>query len=141
MLRVQKTANALAMLDVFASFAYVAERNDYCKPEITDNGIIDIKKGRHPVVETMISNGMFIENDTYFYRDEVYGYNDDVTRFAVFNVAVLEMMIKLDYYPDICHEHYHIFHFCKVLICNLTLYFLDKKCNPAFFFRLLYKKY
>ena len=65
MLRVQKTANALAMLDVFASFAYVAERNDYCKPEITDNGIIDIKKGRHPVVETMISNGMFIENDTY----------------------------------------------------------------------------
>ena len=51
---------------------------------------------------------LFIENDTYFYRDEVYGYNDDVTRFAVFNVAVLEMMIKLDYYPDICHEHdYH----------------------------------
>lgn len=51
---------------------------------------------------------LFIENDTYFYRDGVYGFNDDVTRFVVFNVAVLEMMIKLDYYPDICHEHdYH----------------------------------
>lgn len=51
---------------------------------------------------------LFIENDTYFYRDGVYGHTDDVTRFVVFNVAVLEMMIKLDYYPDICHEHdYH----------------------------------
>ncbi len=51
---------------------------------------------------------IFIENDTYFYRDGVYGYNDDVIRFAVFNNAVLEMMIKCDYYPDICHEHdYH----------------------------------
>ena len=76
MLRVQKTANALAMLDVFASFAYVAERNDYCKPEITDNGIIDIKKGRHPVVETMISNGMFIENDTYL--SELYNWADGI---------------------------------------------------------------
>ena len=51
---------------------------------------------------------LFIENDTYFYRDQVYGYDDDVARFAVFNNAVLEMMIKCDYYPDICHEHdYH----------------------------------
>lgn len=51
---------------------------------------------------------LFIENDTFFYRDGVYGYSDDVARFAFFNVAVLEMMIKMDYYPDICHEHdYH----------------------------------
>lgn len=50
----------------------------------------------------------FIENDRYFNRDQVYGYSDDVRRFAVFNNAVLELMIKLDYYPDICHEHdYH----------------------------------
>ncbi len=51
---------------------------------------------------------LFIENDTFFYRDGVYGYQDDAARFSFFNVAVLEMMIKLDYYPDICHEHdYH----------------------------------
>ena len=51
---------------------------------------------------------LFIDNDTYFFRDGVYGYADDAARFSFFNVAVLEMMIKLDYYPDICHEHdYH----------------------------------
>ena len=51
---------------------------------------------------------LFIENDTFFYRDGVYGYSDDAARFSFFNCAVLEMMIKMDYYPDICHEHdYH----------------------------------
>ena len=51
---------------------------------------------------------LFIENDTFFYRDDVYGYGDDACRFSFFNVAVLEMMIKLDYYPDIIHTHdYH----------------------------------
>lgn len=51
---------------------------------------------------------LFIENDTFFNRDGVYGYGDDSARFSFFNVAVLEMMIKLDYYPDVCHEHdYH----------------------------------
>lgn len=51
---------------------------------------------------------LMIENDTFFNRDEIYGYNDDVGRFSFFNVAVLEMMIKLDYYPDILHCHdYH----------------------------------
>jgi len=51
---------------------------------------------------------LFIENDTFFFRDGVYGYSDDAARFSFYNVAVLEMMIKMDYYPDICHEHdYH----------------------------------
>ena len=51
---------------------------------------------------------LFIENDTYFNRDGVYGYKDDVARFSFYNVSILEMMIKLDYYPDIIHEHdYH----------------------------------
>ena len=51
---------------------------------------------------------LFIENDTFFNRDGVYGFNDDVVRFSFFSVAVLEMMIKLDYYPDIIHTHdYH----------------------------------
>ena len=65
MQRVQQTAKAIAGLDVFASLAYVAERNHYVKPKITTKGVIDIKEGRHPVVECMIKNDMFIANDTY----------------------------------------------------------------------------
>ena len=65
MLRIQKTAKAVARADVFASLALVAERNNYCRPKINENGVIDIKNGRHPVVEKMINNDMFIANDTY----------------------------------------------------------------------------
>lgn len=51
---------------------------------------------------------LFIDNDTFFNRDGVYGYSDDAARFSFYNVAVIEMMLKMDYYPDICHEHdYH----------------------------------
>ena len=65
MLRIQKTAKAVAYLDVLASFAYVAQQNRYCKPKLNQKGVIDIKGGRHPVVEQMIQNEMFISNDTY----------------------------------------------------------------------------
>ena len=63
--RIQKTARAVAALDVFASLALVAERNNYVRPKINEKGVIDIKEGRHPVVERMIPNDMFIANDTY----------------------------------------------------------------------------
>lgn len=63
--RIQKTAKAIAQIDVFASLAYVAERNNYVRPGINEKGVIDIKNGRHPVVEKMIPNEMFIANDTY----------------------------------------------------------------------------
>ncbi len=63
--RIQKTARAIARIDVFASLALVASQNNYCKPKINESGVIDIKNGRHPVVEKMITNDMFIENDTY----------------------------------------------------------------------------
>ena len=63
--RIQTTARAVARLDVFASLALVAERNSYVRPKINEKGIIDIKEGRHPVVEKMIPNDMFISNDTY----------------------------------------------------------------------------
>lgn len=63
--RIQTTARALAGIDVFASLAFVAERNNYVRPSINTRGVIDIKSGRHPVVEQMISNDMFIANDTY----------------------------------------------------------------------------
>ena len=64
-LRIQQTARALAGVDVFASLAFVAERNNYVRPVINAKGVIDIKNGRHPVVEQMISNDMFIPNDTH----------------------------------------------------------------------------
>ena len=64
-LRIQKTAQAVAGIDVFASLALVAERSNFVKPSINEKGIIDIKNGRHPVVEKMIPNDMFIANDTY----------------------------------------------------------------------------
>lgn len=63
--RIQKTAKAVAALDAFASLALVAERNNYVRPKINEKGVIDIKEGRHPVVERMIPNDMFISNDTY----------------------------------------------------------------------------
>ena len=63
--RIQRTARAIAKLDVFSSLSYVAERNQYIRPSLNEKGIIDIKGGRHPVVEQMIDHDMFIENDTY----------------------------------------------------------------------------
>ena len=65
MLRIQRTAKAIAQIDVLTSLALVAERNNYCRPAINENGVINIKMGRHPVVEKMINNDMFIANDTY----------------------------------------------------------------------------
>ena len=64
-LRIQQTAKAVAKADAYVSLALVAERNRYVRPSINENGVINIKNGRHPVVEQMISNDMFVENDTY----------------------------------------------------------------------------
>ncbi|MCI8371026.1 MAG: DNA mismatch repair protein MutS [Lachnospiraceae bacterium] len=64
-LRIQATAKAVAKLDVLCSLAFVSERNNYVRPKINQKGIIDIKDGRHPVVELMTKNDLFIANDTY----------------------------------------------------------------------------
>ena len=63
--RIQKTARAIAKLDAYLSMALVASRNQYVRPKINTKGVIDIRDGRHPVVEKMIPNDMFIPNDTY----------------------------------------------------------------------------
>ena len=63
--RIQETAKAIAHLDVLASLACVAQSNDYVRPSINIKGVIDIQGGRHPVVEKMNNNQMFIDNDTY----------------------------------------------------------------------------
>ena len=63
--RIQETAKAIAQLDVYASLSVVAQRNNYVRPTVNTKGVIDIKNGRHPVVEKMINNDMFIANDAY----------------------------------------------------------------------------
>ena len=63
--RIQRTAKAIAGLDVYASLALTAERSHYVRPALNDKGVIDIRDGRHPVVEQTIQNDMFIANDTY----------------------------------------------------------------------------
>ena len=68
--RLQKTATMVATLDVLASFAQVAEYMNYCMPQVDNSGIIDIKGGRHPVIEKMLGTGEFVENDTYLDEDE-----------------------------------------------------------------------
>lgn len=62
---VQKTAGAVAAIDVLASYATVAIKNQYVKPDIAIDGVIDIKAGRHPVVELMLKDEMFVPNDVY----------------------------------------------------------------------------
>lgn len=67
--RIQKTASTLALLDMIASFAYVAEHNHYVRPVLNKEGVIKIREGRHPVIEQMIHQDMFISNDTFLDGD------------------------------------------------------------------------
>lgn len=68
--RLQKSANIVSTLDVLTSFATVAEDMNYCMPIVDNSGVIDIKGGRHPVIEKMLGTGSFVENDTYLDKDE-----------------------------------------------------------------------
>ncbi|MBR3149634.1 MAG: DNA mismatch repair protein MutS [Eubacterium sp.] len=69
-MRIQKTARAVATLDALASLAETASANNYCCPQITTDGVIDIKEGRHPVVETLLENSVFVPNDTLLDSDK-----------------------------------------------------------------------
>ena len=68
--RLQTTSNVVSTLDVLASFATVAEDMNYCMPQVDNSGIIDIKGGRHPVIEKMLGTGAFVENDTILDKEE-----------------------------------------------------------------------
>lgn len=68
--RLQTTSEVISIVDVLASFAQVAEDMNYCMPIINDNGIIDIKNGRHPVIEKIMGVGTFVENDTYLDKND-----------------------------------------------------------------------
>ena len=69
--QVQQIAQALAELDCLQSFAEVSYRNNYCKPSMADDQVIDIKKGRHPVVEKTLPPGEpFIPNDIHLENED-----------------------------------------------------------------------
>ena len=63
--RIKNTAACISELDVLCTLAEVADRENYCRPEVNNDGVIDIKAGRHPVVEKMLDQGAFVPNDTY----------------------------------------------------------------------------
>ena len=68
--RLQKSAGIVAMIDALCSFATVAEDMNYVRPEVDNSGIIDIKDGRHPVIEKILPSGSFVQNDTYLDENE-----------------------------------------------------------------------
>ncbi len=68
--RLQKTSEVISNLDVLTSFAEVAEDMNYCMPEVNSSGIIDIKNGRHPVIEKILGPGSFVENDSYLDKQD-----------------------------------------------------------------------
>lgn len=68
--RLQKTSEVVSNLDVLTSFAEVAEDMNYCMPEVNSTGSIDIKNGRHPVIEKILGAGSFVENDTYLDKQD-----------------------------------------------------------------------
>lgn len=68
--RLQKSAGIAAMIDALCSFATVAEDQNYIRPEVDNNGVIDIKEGRHPVIEKILPSGCFVQNDTYLDKEE-----------------------------------------------------------------------
>ena len=70
LLRIQRTADIVATLAVLNSFAIVAEDMNYCMPIVDNSGIIDIKGGRHPVIEKILPSGEFVDNDTYLDKED-----------------------------------------------------------------------
>ena len=68
--RIQKTAAAVAECDALCSFASVAVHNNFCRPEVDESGIIDIREGRHPVVEKVLKDSLFVPNDTFMGEKE-----------------------------------------------------------------------
>lgn len=69
-IRIQKSAEVIATLDVLCSFATVAENMNYVEPIVDNTGTIDIKDGRHPVIEKMLPSGSFVQNDTYLDKED-----------------------------------------------------------------------
>ena len=68
--RLQKSAEVVSIIDALCSFATVAEDMNYVRPQVDNSGVIDIKDGRHPVIEKILPSGSFVQNDTYLDKVE-----------------------------------------------------------------------
>jgi len=68
--RIQKAAAAVAEVDALVSFAAVAVRNNYCRPDVDESGVLEIREGRHPVVEKVLKDSLFVPNDTFMGEKE-----------------------------------------------------------------------
>lgn len=108
--RLQTTAMAVSELDVLTSFAQVAEDLNYCMPQVDNSGIIDIKSGRHPVIEKMLGAGVFIDNDTYLDKEEnrlsiITGPNMAGKSTYMRQVALITLMVQVGSFVPAAEAH------------------------------------
>ena len=108
--RIQKTSNIVATLDVLTSFATVAEDMNYVKPVVDNEGIIDIRDGRHPVIEKMSQAGEFVPNDTYLDKSSnrlaiITGPNMAGKSTYMRQVALITLMAQIGSYVPASQAH------------------------------------
>ena len=100
---IAETAEAIALVDVFCSLADVASSHDYVRPELSESDKVDIRQGRHPVVERMLDSGEFVPNDTDLDCDEsqlaiITGPNMAGKSTYIRQVAILVLMAQVGSY-------------------------------------------
>ena len=108
--RIQKTAAAVAEIDALTSFAVVAVRNNYCRPDVDESGVIEIKEGRHPVVERMLKDSLFVPNDTFMGQKEervaiITGPNMAGKSTYMRQVALIVLMAQMGSFVPAAHAH------------------------------------
>ncbi|MDY3985642.1 DNA mismatch repair protein MutS [Dysosmobacter sp.] len=108
--RIQKTAAAVAEIDALTSFAVVAVRNNYCRPDVDESGVIEIREGRHPVVERMLKDILFVPNDTFMGQKEervaiITGPNMAGKSTYMRQVALIVLMAQMGSFVPAAHAH------------------------------------
>ena len=108
--RVQKSADAVAEIDALASLASVAVRNNFCRPEVDESGVIDIRDGRHPVVEQVLKDTLFVPNDTFMGEKEgrtaiITGPNMAGKSTYMRQVALIVLMAQMGSFVPAAHAH------------------------------------
>ena len=108
--RIQKTAAAIAEIDALASFAAVAVRNGYCRPDVDESGVIEIREGRHPVVERVLKDSLFVSNDTFMGKQEdrvaiITGPNMAGKSTYMRQVALIVLMAQMGSFVPAAHAH------------------------------------
>ena len=108
--RIQKSADAVAEIDALASLASAAVRNNYCRPDVDESGIIDIRDGRHPVVEQVLKDALFVPNDTFMGEKEgrtaiITGPNMAGKSTYMRQVALIVLMAQMGSFVPASHAH------------------------------------